>query len=111
MRAGRLEEIFWGDEILVVTESSEFNKRYDSEWALRDFARSFPNTEIVKISPTGKKKLRVGVWDATAKALHEKRYGDAIKYSEELEKHVFDSDTDYINKIHQSRKTNITVLK
>jgi hypothetical protein len=46
----------------------------------------------------------VGIWDATAKALHERRYSDAIKYSEELEKHVFDSDTDYIKKLQQDYK-------
>lgn len=103
MRAGRLEEIFLGDEILLVGEASDLNNRYESEWVLRDFVKTFPNTEIVKISPIGDGKLRVYVYDATAKALRDKKYDDVVKYSTELEKHIFDSDTDCIARISASR--------
>lgn len=36
------------------------------------------------------------VYDATAKALAEKRYDDVQKYSELLESHVFSDDVEYI---------------
>lgn len=108
MRAGRLEEILFGkDTIIIFGASHPFEKKFPTEWLVMDFARQFPNTEIIKLSVTDG-KLSAFVYDATARALHEKRYEDVIKYSEELECHVFDSDMEYIKKTQQKRNINFT---
>ena len=95
MRAGRLAEIFSNEEIVIVGASGNkaHTKEYRSEWNLYD---RFPNTEIVKLTPIANNKLMVLVYDATAKALAEKRYDDVQKYSELLESHVFSDDVEYI---------------
>ena len=91
MRAGRLAEIFSNEEIVIVGASGSKvqTKEYRSEWNLYD-------TEIVKLTPIANNKLMVLVYDATAKALAEKRYDDVQKYSELLESHVFSDDVEYI---------------
>jgi hypothetical protein len=98
MRAGRLAEIFSNEEIVIVGASGNkaHTKEYRSEWNLYDFVHRFPNTEIVKLTPIANNKLMVLVYDATAKALAEKRYDDVQKYSELLESHVFSDDVEYI---------------
>lgn len=98
MRAGRLAEIFNNEEIVIVGASGSKvqTKEYRSEWNLYDFVHRFPNTEIVKLRPIANNKLMVFVYDATAKALAEKRYDDVQKYSELLESHVFSDDVEYI---------------
>lgn len=101
MRAGRLEEILYGNERIVVCGANKpIEKKFITEWLVMDFARKFPNTEIIKLT-TIKGELHLFVYDATAQALLEKRYEDVIKYSEELECHIFDSDTEYINQLRK----------
>lgn len=98
MRAGRLPEILCNEDIIVVGASGNeaWESDYRSEWKLIDFAHKFPFTEVVKISPLSEDKLMVYVYDATAKALAERRYEDALEYAEILESHIFESDIDYI---------------
>lgn len=98
MRAGRLPEILCNEDIIVVGASGNeaWERDYRSEWKLIDFAHKFPFTEVVKISPLSEDKLMVYVYDATAKALAERRYEDALEYAEILESHIFENDIDYI---------------
>nr|MBQ8252988.1 hypothetical protein [Lachnospiraceae bacterium] len=98
MRAGRLPEILCNENIIVVGASGKtaHTKEFRSTWNLIDFAHKFPFTEVVKISPLNKNTLMVYVFDATAKALAEKRYDDALKYAETLESHTFENDIGYI---------------
>ena len=46
----------------------------------------------------------VYVYDATAKALAEKRYEDVLKYADVLEAHTFENDMEYIE---SCRKMNL----
>lgn len=46
------------------------------------------------------------VYDATAKALAEKRYDDVQKYSELLESHVFSDDVEYVKGLQTMPKIN-----
>lgn len=98
MRAGRLEEILYGNEEIVVCGANMPVKRaYLTKWLVMDFAKRFPNTEIIKLT-VNKGKIHLYVYDAVARALFEKRYEDVIKHSEEIECHIWDSDTEYINR-------------
>lgn len=105
MRAGRLTEIFCNENIVVVGASG--NKisatKYRSEWSLMEFAHRFPFTEIVKISPLNSNKLIVFVYDATAKALAEKRYEDVLEYADTLETHTFSDDIGYIENRNRNK--------
>lgn len=98
MRAGRLPEILCNEDIIVVGASGgvAHTKEYRSTWKLIEFAHKFPFTEVVKISPIKKGELMVYVYDATAKALVEKRYEDVLKYADVLETHTFQDDIGYI---------------
>lgn len=98
MRAGRLPEILCNEDIIVVGASSSqaHIKEFRSAWKLIEFAHKFPFTEVVKISPLKKDKLMVYVYDATAKALAEKRYEDVLEYADTLETHSFANDIEYI---------------
>lgn len=98
MRAGRLPEILCNENIVVVGASGNkvWTNKYRSEWNLAEFADRFPFTEVVKISPLGNDRLIVFVYDVTAKALAEKRYGDVLKYADTLEVHAFNDDIGYI---------------
>lgn len=98
MRAGRLPEILCNEDIIVVGASSSIThtKLFRSTWKLIEFAHKFPLTEVVKISPLKKDKLMVYVYDATAKALAEKRYEDVLEYADTLEIHSFADDIEYI---------------
>lgn len=58
-------------------------------------------------SPLDNDRLIVFVYDFTAKALAEKRYGDVLKYADTLEVHAFNDDIGYIescNKFHNSEE-------
>lgn len=98
MRAGRLPEILCNEDIIVVGASGSVahTKEFRSTWKLIDFAHKFPFTEVVKISPLKKDKLMIYVYDATAKALAEKRYEDVLEYANVLETHSFADDIEYI---------------
>lgn len=106
MRAGRLPEILCNEDIIVVGAggSTAQTKEFRSTWKLIEFAHNFPFTEVVKISPEGKNKLIVYVYDATAKALAEKRFADVLKYAELFENHAFSDDIEYIEKSRESRE-------
>lgn len=98
MRAGRLEEILYGNEEIVVCGANMPVKRaYLTQWLVMDFAKKFPNTEIIKLTVI-KGKIHLFVYDAVARALFEKRYEEVVKHSEEIECHTWDSDTEYINR-------------
>lgn len=103
MRAGRLPEILCNEEIIVVGASGSIvhSKEFRSTWKLIEFAHKFPFTEVVKISPINKDKLMVYVYDATAKALAEKRYEDVLKYADTLETHTFENDIEYIKSLNK----------
>lgn len=105
MRAGRLPEILCNEDIIVVGASGSIahTKEFRSTWKLTEFAHRFPFTEVVKISPLKKDKLMVYVYDATAKALAEKRYKDVLEYADVLETHTFENDIKYI----EASKTNL----
>lgn len=106
MRAGRLPEILCNEDIIVVGASGSVThtKEFRSTWKLIEFAHKFPFTEVVKILPLKKDKLMVYVYDATAKALAEKRYEDVLKYADVLEAHTFENDMEYIE---SCRKMNL----
>lgn len=109
MRAGRLPEILCNEDIIVVgaSGSKSHTKEFRSTWKLIEFAHKFPFTEVVKISSINKNKLMVYVYDATAKALTEKRYEDVLMYADTLETHSFDNDIEYIE---NCRKNNPWVV-
>ena len=94
-----MPEILCNENIVVVGA----NGKYRSEWNLREFAHRFPFTEVVKISPLSNCKLIVFVYDATAKALAEKRYEDVLKYADILETHTFNDDIGYIESYNKLR--------
>lgn len=98
MRAGRLPEILFNEDIIVVGASGSraTTNEYRSTWKLTEFAHKFPYTEIVKMTPLKKDTLMVYVYDATAKALAEKRYEDVLEYADTLETHSFSDDMEYI---------------
>lgn len=107
MRAGRLPEILCNEDIIVVgaSGSAAHTKEFRSTWKLTEFAHKFPFTEVVKISPL-KDKLMIYVYDATAKALAEKRYEDVLEYADVLEAHTFEDDIKYIEsyrKMHMDK--------
>lgn len=106
MRAGRLPDILCNEDIIVVGASGSIahTKEFRSNWKLIEFAHKFPYTEVVKISPIKKDKLMVYVYDATAKALAEKRYEDVLKYADVLETHTFEDDIEYINGLLKVRE-------
>lgn len=104
MRAGRLEEILYGNEKIVVCGANKpVEKKFVTEWLVMDFARKFPNTEVIKLTAI-KGKIHLFVYDATAQALLEKRYEDVHKYAERLEHHVFDSDLEYIRSVKEKMR-------
>lgn len=108
MRAGRLPEILFNEDIIVVgaSDSVAHTKEFRSTWKLIEFAHKFPFTEVVKISPLKKDKLMIYVYDATAKALAEKRYEDVLEYADTIETHTFSDDIEYIEsyrKMHMDK--------
>ena len=108
MRAGRLPEILCNEDIIVVGASGNVahTKEFRSTWKLIEFAHKFPFTEVVKILPLHKDKLMVYVYDATAKALAEKRYEDVLEYADTIETHTFSDDIEYIEsyrKMHMDK--------
>ena len=106
MRAGRLPEILCNEDIIVVGASSSqsHTKEFRSTWKLIEFAHKFPFTEVVKISPLKKDRLMVYVYDATAKAIAEKRYEDVLEYADTLETHTFNDDIGYIESCNKVNK-------
>lgn len=107
MRAGRLPEILCNENIIVVGASGSVahTKEFRSTWKLIEFAHKFPFTEVVKISPLKKNSLMVYVYDATAKALAEKRYEDVLEYADTLETHSFSDDIEYIESYRKLYET------
>lgn len=101
MRAGRLPEILCNEDIIVVGANK---KEFRSFWKLTEFALKYPYTEVIKISPIAKDKLLVYVYDATAKALAEKRYEDVVEYADTLETHTFSDDMKYIEGCRKMRE-------
>lgn len=106
MRAGRLPEILCNEDIIVVGASGSIAhmKKFRSTWKLTEFAHRFPFTEVVKISAIKKDKFMVYVYDATAKALAEKRYDDVLKYADSIEHHIFEDDLKYIESCSKLNK-------
>lgn len=48
MRAGRLEEILFGNEKIVICGTNK--PEFTTEWMVMDFTRKFPNTEVIKLT-------------------------------------------------------------
>ena len=98
MRAGRLGEILnENDNILVCCKPSTSQSGYMTEWNVNDFIHRFPDVEVLKVEAY-KKKLLLYIYEYTAKAIYEKRYEEAVRYSNEFELHAFNSDLEYISR-------------